>query len=68
MLEPRTRKRAQQRKVKDGWRSMRLKIGVHEKEVLSHINQQYQLKILFLHVYRHTTNFNFDVYIHGKFA
>ena len=31
-------------------------------------DQQYQLKILSLHVYRHTTNFNFDVYIHGKFA
>ena len=26
--------------------------------------QQYQLKILFLHV----TNFNFAAYIHGKFA
>ena len=36
--------------------------------VLACHNQQYQLKILFLHVYRHTTNFNFDVYIHGKFA
>ena len=27
-------------------------------------DQQYQLKFLFLHI----TNFNFAVYIHGKFA